>query len=448
MILTELSCAALGIAVISAIGRALLCWLPPGELGSHRTAQLPATWAASYLLGGIAISIVTAACALARLPFSCAGIVGVGALLALARGLSLPAALVPRHEVLSERPENSSRALFAIALGIVAWAAWQMDVTTETGHWATRAQALLSRGSIAGIDDPANGALAAPPFESTSLAFIAWPNGAVSSSVARLHWLACALAVLLLSERAMATARRAPLGRRMLLVPLALALAVAATADDGNLGSAALIALLVCGLVAWTRRADARGLALACLSSGALPLTRPDGWVLGCAGLIAVLASSARPSMKRALIWTLGSGLFLMVPWPLAGWTRGIPWFDGEPLAPLASSWALGGNPWLAAWIAPVWIAFGATVGPISQRLLHAPHAGVDASDADRARRDLAALCLLAAAMAVGALLLLVLSGQPLSLVAKTWAPGLLVQAAPLAAVFAARGLVRAERAH
>ncbi len=446
MVLTELSSAALGIAAISLIGRALLSWLPPGELGSHRTVQLPLTWATSYLLGCVAIAAATAACALARLPFSCAGIAGAGALLALARIVTLPAALVPRHEVLSERPRNLSRALFAIALGIVAWAAWRMPVATDTGHWATRAQALLSRGTIAGIDDPANGALAAAPFESASLAFIAWPNGAVSSNAARLQWLACAIAVLLLAERAMATARRAPLGRRMLLVPLALALAVAATAEDGNLGSAALVALLVCGLISWTRRADARGLALTCLSSCALPLTRPDGWVLGLAGGFAVLMSSARPSTRRALIWTLGCALPLMLVWPLAAWTRGIPWFDGEPLAPLASSWALGGNPWLGAWIAPVWIAFGAAVGPILQRLLHPPHAGVDASDADRPRRDLAALCLLAAAVAVGALLLIVLCGQPLSLVARTWAPGLLVQTAPLAAVFAARGLVRAER--
>ena len=446
MVLTQLCSAALGIGVISLIGRALLSWLPPGELGSHRTAQLPLTWATSYLLGCISLAAATAFCALARLPFSSAAIAGAGALLGLARLLSLPAALVPRHEVHRERTRNGSRAMFALAFGIVFWAAWRMEVTTDAGHWATRAQALLSRGSIAGIDDPANGALPAAPFESASLAFIAWPSGAISSIAARLHWLACAIAVLLLSERCMATARRAPLGRRMLLVPLALALSVAATAEDGNLGSAALLALLVCGLVSWTRRADARGLALACIASCALPLTRPDGWVLGLAGLCAVILSSARPSTGRALLWSLGCALSLMFVWPLAAWTRGVPWFGGEALAPLASSWALGGNPWLGAWIAPVWIACGAAVGPVSQRLLHAPHAGVDASDADRPRMDLIELCLLLGAVAIGALCLIVLAGQPLSLVARTWAPGLLVQTAPLAAVFAARGLVRAER--
>ena len=151
-------------------------------------------------------------------------------------------------------------------------------------------------------------------------------------------------------------------------------------------------------------------------------------------------------STGRALLWSLGCALSLMFVWPLAAWTRGVPWFGGEALAPLASSWALGGNPWLGAWIAPVWIACGAAVGPVSQRLLHAPHAGVDASDADRPRRDLIALCLLLGTVAIGALCLIVLTGQPLSLVARTWAPGLLVQTAPLAAVFAARGLVRAER--
>lgn len=446
MVLIEILSAALGIAVVSLVGRTLLAWLPAGELGSHRTAELPVTCAASYVLGCIAVGGAAGLSALLGLKFSSVWI-GVGAaLLLLARRLMLPAALVPRHAVQAERPGNASRVLLLIALCIVVFAAWRMQASPHTGAWAAEAQALISQGHFSGLDAPSGGALAKPPLHSASLAFAASMRGAVSSGLARADWLACALAVLLLAERAMAIARRAPLGRRALLIPLAMALAAAASAEDVDVTLAAMLALLVCGLLSWTRRADGRGLALVCLASGALPLADLDGWVFGSAALIAVVACSASNSRRRAAIWAAAAGLLPMAIWPLASGLRGVPWLAGEAWATLSSSWALAGDPWLGAWIAPIWIAFGAAAGPALLRLTQAPHVGLDAAHADRTRRDLAALLLVCAVIGVEVLLAMALIQQPISLLARTWAPGLLVAAAPLAAVIAARSLLRAER--
>lgn len=448
----EISSAALGIAVISCIGRGVLSWLPPGEIGSHRSSDLPTTWAASYLLGCVAIAASASVAALLRVPVSCTWIAGAGALLCLARWITLPAALVPRHEVSREIPGAAARATFVLAFGVGVFACWSARIESGAGLWAVRAQAWLSQGWLVGLDGPTSsrGALDLGPLDSAAIACVSWPTGIVSELAARAHLFACFLAALLLAERAMAITRRAPLGRRVLLVLLAVAFAPAVSAEDGDLAMAAVCALALLGLVSWTRRADSRGLALACIAWCALALVRPGGFALSIAGLGSTLAATAHPGIRRAMLWALGSAVVLLPLWPLAAWLRDVPLLNSDPLSSLASSWALIERTRVAICIAPIWIVLGAAIGPaVLQLSRHSQNdsASVGAGHANRTRRDLAALLLFGSMLALVAVLVVALRNGSTMLVAKTWAPGLLVQSAPFAAVLAARALVRAERA-
>ena len=448
----EIPSAALGLAVISCIGRSVLSWLPPGEIGSHRTSELPTTWAASYLLGSVAIAAGASVAALSGSSVSCPWLAAAAAALAVARWLTLPAGLVPRHEVLQESPGAAARAVFLLALGIGVFACASARIEAGVGLWAVRAQAWLSQGWLIGFDGPASsrGALELPPLDCGAIACVSWPFGIVSELAARAHLFACFIAALLLVERALVVARRAPLGRRLFVLLLAVALAAAVNAEDGDLALAALCALALLGLVSWTRRADARGLALACIAWSALPLVRPGGWAITMAGLGATLAATARPSIRRALVWSLGCALTLLALWPLAAWLRNVPFLRLDPMSALSSSWALGENLRVTTRVAPIWIAFGAAIGPAVLQLIRPTPTGnadLDAGNADRPRRDLVGLLMFATMLAWCAILLVLVADAPKLLLAKTWAPGLLVQTAPLAAILAGRVLVRAERA-
>ncbi|MEO6709199.1 MAG: hypothetical protein ABIP42_06430 [Planctomycetota bacterium] len=451
--MVELSCAALGLAVVSCIGRVVLSWLPPGEVGSHRTRDLATTWAASYLLGASFLAVGASVSALARAPVSCAWIAGAALFLGLARWLTLPAALVPRHEVLRELPNGVARALLWIAVAIGIWAALGATINAGSGLWSVRAQAWLSQGWLIGFDGPATarGALELAPLDCSAIACVSWPGGIVNEVSARAHLLACFLSALLLIERAMELTRRAPLGRRLLLVLFAAALSVAFRADDGDLALAGLCALALLGLVSWTRRADARGLALACIAFGSLSLVRPGGWVLAIAGLVATLGSSARPSLVRAASWVFAIAIVLPSLWLLAAWTRHVPLLGPDGLSPLASSWVdTSDRTQLALCIAPIWVLLGAALGPAALRLARYPREAFEdlpPCDPDRTRRDLAALLLFGALLGLFTLSVVCIHDEPSLLVAKTWAPGLLIQAAPWALLLAARALVRAERA-
>jgi len=367
-----------------------------------------------------------------------------------ARWLSLPAALRPRHEPARERATPATRLAWIAAIAIALASCCMAPVLRSEGMWAVRAQAWLSQGWLPGIEGPASreGALALAPMMAGSLALLAWPLGAVTELAARAQLFASLAACLLLCEHALSLTRRALLPRSVLLLALAAALVPAADPEQGDLALAGSCALAVGGICAWTRRADARGLALAALGLCSMPLARPGGWLIAMAGLFALLACSARPSVSRALGWSLGAALALLFPWPLGAWLRGAPLLGEEPLAALASNWALNAESELAWWIAPVWIALGASLGPALLQALRRPapeQAGLQLAEADRPRRDLAALLLFLAMLLSFATLLAFAAGAEPALVAKSWAPGLLVAAAPLAAVLAGRALLPAE---
>jgi hypothetical protein len=70
---------------------------------------------------------------------------------------------------------------------------------------------------------------------------------------------------------------------------------------------------------------------------------------------------------------------------------------------------------------------------------------GLHADDADRTRRDLAAFTIFAAALALSSIGLALTLDVSLLLLARTWAPGCLVFAAPLACALAGRALLPAD---
>jgi hypothetical protein len=442
----------LGVALIALAGRGPLAWLPPGAPGSHRPRELAPTWAASYLLGCGLLGLGACAGTLLGDPLAgwCApeGALGLGLAVGIARLALLPGALVPRHALSRERAGPWTVALLLLALGLAGFAGLTADLDPNVGRWPMKAQALLQHDGARELDPSARGGLASPPLVTASVAATAGPAGAVSSTAARAQVLACLGAALVLCWQALGTLRRGPLGGAAAVVLLAAALAPAATVEDGDLMAAACVALSAAGSLAWTRRADGRGLALACLGAGLLPLIQAGGWIVGGALLLATLAASARPSLSRALRWSLGAAL-VAGAWPLALALRGVPLFDVSALEGLASQWSLGKGRQLAPWLAPVWIAAGAALGPLVLSLTRSGTPAHDEAEADRPRRDQVYLAAALALVLAGALLLVATrpdDSVSVELLLRAWSPGLLVQTAPLAALLAARGLCRAER--
>ncbi|MBW2416543.1 MAG: hypothetical protein JRG76_18765 [Deltaproteobacteria bacterium] len=106
------------VLVASVTGRILLSWLPPGPQGSHTPRALPVTWAVSYLLGVAVLHIEGAAMGFLPDFGQVGGLMLFAApwiLLAVLRLMTLPAAMVPRHEPRRERAGPATLALYAIA---------------------------------------------------------------------------------------------------------------------------------------------------------------------------------------------------------------------------------------------------------------------------------------------------------------------------------------------
>lgn len=181
-------------------GRLVLSFLPPGDVGGHSLRELPTTLAVSLALGAPLVAAIPAG---NRGAAYVAGALGVG--LAFVRWITLPAAMVPRHRVAVERTS-------ALEL-VLAWccAAWVVLLPLS--------------------ESPGDAGLF--------------------------------LAGFVFVHHALASARRARLGRHALF---ALGVLIAATAPRGAAGSPALgLAMGASFLVPWIRRADRRaGLLSAC----------------------------------------------------------------------------------------------------------------------------------------------------------------------------------------
>ncbi len=249
------------------VGRLFLAYLPPGPTGAHDGRGLAETWAASLALGWLALGLVGFPLARALGWLAGAGggrwhtqilfgsVAALLAVLALARWITLPGAMVPRHRV--ERD------------GFDAWRA----------PLVLGLLALLVHAAFTG------------------------------AFVGALAWLALGIAL----ERALARARRAAGGRALFLLGFAAIgppLRAAQAETFGLVDELALAAALGGGaawLVPWLRRADRRAGLLAALFFAA-PCLFPLEPVVVAGPLVLVVAS--RPRQRRfALLAALAAVL-------------------------------------------------------------------------------------------------------------------------------------------
>lgn len=256
--------ALLALAGIALLGRTLLAWLPAGLPGRHAPGSLASTWAASHVLGIAALVLTRSLLAPLGLSDSIVAVAALWAILLAARVLSLPGSLVPRHELPGERPRAAHRvASLAIVCAIVAL----------VGH--------VGRSASPDAD---------PRLVATAI----------------VSWLAAAGLVAHGLERG----RRAPAPRRLLVALFVLTPSGLAASAAGRVDAVVALGFAggCAGLVSWLRRADRRGLALALASFGTCVLVQREALPLTLAGLVALVAATARPARALAAQSALGVG--------------------------------------------------------------------------------------------------------------------------------------------
>jgi hypothetical protein len=138
------------LAEIAFVGRVILSLCPPGLPGRHGPRDLFATWGASHLLGGIALAAEAAAADLLGLELSPLALVAPWLLPAFLRWITLPGAMVPRHEPVAEDSGALARVLAVAAPLAVALAAgrWRHRRARPGGRRdrAPRVRVVRSRG--------------------------------------------------------------------------------------------------------------------------------------------------------------------------------------------------------------------------------------------------------------------------------------------------------------
>lgn len=294
----------LGLALL--LGRILLSFLPPGEPGGHALRKLPATLAASLLLGAgvlLGLSFVSDEPSTA---------LGLAAAAALVRWVTSPGGIVPRHELPHERWGVLARLAYCAALA-PAFLTWPQAGEVPEG----------------------------PP----DLVF-----------VEGLHRVSLVLIVVAV-EHGLATARRAPLGRAWIVLALSAFLwrenPIARTgAEFFERSGAACFGAGAAFALGWLRRADRRSalLAIACFVVGR-PWNSYDGAVLVAAALLALVLCT--PEASRAWIAKACAGGLVLC---LAPALRSMHWIgparSGSPLAALLRLGLVVSVLATAAWIA------------------------------------------------------------------------------------------------
>lgn len=341
--------ALLGLALLAFAGRCLLAWLPAGDPGGHHPRELPATWAASHLLGWIAFHTLGGLVGEFELRFGWLTFVVPFALLGGARLLTLPAAMSPRHADREPRPTAWTRLVLA-ALGTVLVLLFVHAVRAgELAHPAATLEAWRARS----------------PYE---------------AYVLRLARPAHVAALVILFGRGLAGFSMGPGPRHAAALALGLLpifwSSGRAGPDSSHVGTAGAmgIALIDTQLTlafgagiafgaTWLRRADRRALALACLAFAHCIGAAHAGAPLGIAGLLALVLGLHRNAYRLALPWMLFGlalvalphrivGLVLeMVQCPRAelGTSSSLADLTPEHLFRAVLDWRRGGPVWLAA---------------------------------------------------------------------------------------------------
>jgi hypothetical protein len=252
--------AVLALVAIAFVGRVALALLPPGPPGFHGIAELPTTWAASHLLGSLALVAEHDLFGVLGLRANVASLLAPWAFVAVARWMTLPGGFVPRHEPRSERARALPRALTFAAV-MVTVVAWRMDPTVSP-----------AAGGLDGVASP------------TQLAT------------------ANALATLWMCAAALRSARRAPLGRSAVIFALSAILAIVCVPCAGRADLSSIVLCSAGGAafsIAWLRRADKRARMLAILASGGAALLGGLGWAVALALVAAIVARTAAPARAR-----------------------------------------------------------------------------------------------------------------------------------------------------
>lgn len=269
------------LAEIAFVGRVILSLCPPGLPGRHGFRELPATWAACHLLGGIALALESRVADLCALEPPRLALVAPWLLVAFARWITLPGAMVPRHEPLAESPGTLARVLWVAAPLVV----------------------------ILG-------------------AFLTGLLGAIPAGVVHLAAAADAIALLACCSFALAASRRSSTVRA--LVVLALAAVLGAAIASGEIrpirfalgtGSGA------CFGSVWLRRGDRRAAVLAVIAFAGCGLLGAREALFGAAGLFALWIHTPYPSKR----WILDRSLVALTLGTAAGWAR------YDPFAPSAT---------------------------------------------------------------------------------------------------------------
>ena len=338
-----------GLVLLGLAGRALLAWLPPGELGGHAPGSLPHTWAASHLLGFVAFHTAAGAAAELGLRFGWVAFAGVAAALAGLRLGTLPAPMVPQHPLRAPHDSPGSTATGSARASRWAFAACLVLVPV----------AALASGELGWPTAP--GELAG------------WrANTPAEAAVLRLLRPAHLIALALLVDHGLAPLGLAPAWRRLAAlaaaVPAALspelqALAPLPADQDPAAGALARTAQLALTFgagaalaVRWFLRAEARVLALALIAFAACLAEAPDGVALGLAGLASLALALHRPALQ-GLAPALLAALAVSLPWQLVRLALALVDCPGPGAPSLAAAVDTGGLraalcDWRTAWSA------------------------------------------------------------------------------------------------
>lgn len=306
---SELGATTLSLAATVAAGRVLLSLFPAGLPGRHGWKDLPITLATSWLLGAIAFELEARALALAGAHAAAWMLFAPWVPIAIGRWLALPGAMVPRHAPPAESATRATRLARAAAAAVVLLGAWSDRDALFAGTGAGAGQELAGATRILDM-----------------------------------------LALLVVCDYALDCARRAPLGRGLVVLGLACALTLRAFGSGG--GSDARIALCFASgaafSVPWLRRADRRAALVAAVAFASAPLFAPRGLPLAISGLVWLCVCT--PGTARKGVATASAVAFalcaafanvggvLLARTELASGAIGA---DRSPRAPLAESQAL-----------------------------------------------------------------------------------------------------------
>lgn len=264
----------LGIAIVLAVGRLALSWLPPGWPGDHGPRELGATASASLLCGLTLLALQASFLAALGLGGRAAPLLAPWALLLLLRLATLPGAMRPRHEPPSQPADGRTRLILWVgALGLL------LPLTLP-------------------LTLPFGARPLAGPLLELELGLGAGP------AFAHLAALLARAAVAAMVAGGLERGRRA--GAQRALVFAVLAWSPPSLALDEPHAGAVLaglgLAAAGAGALAWLRRADRRALALAWLGLGSAALLAPSGWAPAAAGLGALWWAVAEPARRRVAI--------------------------------------------------------------------------------------------------------------------------------------------------